>query len=194
MQVDLKGKIALVTGASQGIGRAIALAMASSGANVVVNDLPEQDQSTVDEVRAAGVRSMFIAADVGKQEQVERLMRAAEDEFGGIDILVNNAGLNTPGNRRRKIHEYEAAEWRRVLEVDLDGVFYCCRAASPGMVARKTGVIVNIASVMGLIPSRMQSAFVSAKAAVINFSRSMALELAPFGIRVNAIEIGRAHV
>src|SRR5262249_11104590 len=102
--------------------------MASNGANVVVNDLPDQDHGTVDEVRAMGVRATFVAADVGKSEEVERLMKAAEDDFGGIDILVNNAGLNTPGPRRRKIHEYDAAEWRRVLGVDLDGVFYCCRA------------------------------------------------------------------
>ena len=190
MKVDLKGKTALVTGAAQGIGRAIALALASNGANVIVNDLPDQDQTVVEEVRAAGVRSVFLPADISKQDQVERLIAASEEQFGGIDILVNNAGLNTPGPLRRKIDEYDAKEWRRVLGVDLDGVFFCCRSATPGMVARKTGVIVNISSVMGMIPSRMQSAFVSAKAAVINFSRSMALELAPFGIRVNVVAPG----
>src|SRR6266852_3016475 len=101
MQVDLKGKTALITGAAQGIGRAIALAMASNGANVIVNDLPDQDRSTVEEVRAMGVGSAFLAADVGKQDQVEWLAAAAMEQFGAVDILVNNAGLNTPGPRRR---------------------------------------------------------------------------------------------
>ena len=143
--------------------------------------------------------SVFLAADIGKQDEVEQLAAAAVNQFGGVDILVNNAGLNTPGPLRRKIHEYDAAEWRRVLGVDLDGVFYCSRAIAPGMVERKSGVIVNIASVMGIVPARLQSAFVSAKAAVINLSRSMALELAPLGIRVNAIapddtRAARGHV
>ncbi len=190
MQVDLKGKTALITGAAQGIGRAIALAVASNGANVIVNDLPDQDQSIVEEVRALGVGSVFLAADIGNRDEVDQLAAAAVKPFGGIDILVNNAGLNTPGPLRRKIHEYDADEWRRVLGVDLDGVFYCSRAIASGMVERKTGVIINIASVMGIVPARLQSAFVSAKAAVINLSRSMALELAPFGIRVNAIAPG----
>ncbi len=190
MRVDLDGKVALVTGAGEGIGRAIALAMAGNGASVIVNDLEGCGDRTVEEVRQLGRRSLFLAADVSRREDVDAMVSAAERDFGAIDILVNNAGVNTPGPLRRRIHEYDATEWRRILAVDLDGLFYCCRAASPRMVARQTGVIINISSVVGLVPLRLQSAFAAAKAAVVNFSRSMALDLAPFGIRVNAIAPG----
>jgi NAD(P)-dependent dehydrogenase (short-subunit alcohol dehydrogenase family) len=192
MQVDLCEKVALITGAAQGIGKAIAIAMASNGAHIVINDIDEAlGRQTAAEIAQRGVHSpFFIAADVSRKEQVDRMMENAEAQFGRIDILVNNAGVNTPGPLRRSINEYDAAEWDRVLGVDLSGLFYCCRAATPGMVARKSGVIINVASVMGLIPIRRQSAFAAAKAAVINFTRSIALELAPFGIRANAIAPG----
>jgi 3-oxoacyl-[acyl-carrier protein] reductase len=190
MQVDLHGKTAFVTGAAQGIGKAIALALAANGADVAVNDLPDAEQSTVEEIRHMGRRALFLAGDVSKQEEVNPMVAVAEKELGAIDILINNAGLNTPGPQRRKIYEYDPAEWHRVIGVDLHGIFYCCRAATPGMVERKSGVVINIASTMGLVPSRSQSAYVSAKAAVVNFTRSMALELGAFGIRVNGIAPG----
>ena len=131
MQVDLKGKVALITGSAQGIGKAIALAMAANGASIVISDLEEKlGRETVAEVQKLGVKATFVAADVSKREDVERMVAAGERELGAIDILVNNAGVNTPGPLRRDINEYDAAEWRRVLSVDLDGLFYCCRAAS----------------------------------------------------------------
>src|SRR5215831_8430335 len=168
MTVDLNGKTALVTGAANGIGRAIALALASNGADVAVNDLPGAEQKTLEDICAMGRRTLFLPADVSRQEEVDSMVAAAEEQFGHIDILINNAGLNTPGPKRRKIHEYDPAEWHRVLGVDLHGLFYCSRAATPRMVERKSGVIVNISSVMGIVPSRLQSAYVSAKAAVAN--------------------------
>ena len=190
MQVNLEGKVALVTGAGDGIGRAIALAFAANGACVIVNDLEGRSGSTAEDAAKFGTRAAFIAADVSKRDDVERLADAAEQQFGRIDILVNNAGVNTPGDQRRPIHECDEREWRRILSVDLDGTFHCCRVMSPGMVARRSGAIINISSIMGVVPIRRQSAFAAAKAAVINFTRSIALELAPFGIRVNAIAPG----
>lgn len=190
LRVDLRGKAALVTGAGDGIGRAIALAYAANGASLAVNDLEGRGGSTVEEARQLGAEAEFIPADVSRREEVERLAAAAEERFGRIDILVNNAGVNTPGEQRRPIHEYDECEWRRILSVDLDGVFHGCRVVAPGMAARRAGVIINIASIMGVVPIRLQSAFATAKAAVLHFTRSIALELAPLGIRANAIAPG----
>ena len=190
MKVDLSGKVALVTGAGNGIGKAIATALAANGAAVMVNDLQGRGGSTVEEIRAAGGTAAFAAADVSNRDQVHELVARTEREFGRVDILVNNAGINTAGERRRNIHEYDDGEWRRVMSVDLDGVYHCCRAASPGMVLRRGGNIINIASVMGVVPIRLQDAYAAAKAAVIHFTRSIALELAPYGIRANAIAPG----
>lgn len=190
MKVDLHGKVALVTGARMGIGKAIAQALACNGASVVVNDVHADGERTAEELRQRGMKSIFLPADVSRREDVNRMVGAVEQEFGGIDILVNNAGVNTAGPQRRTIEEFDEVEWRRVLSVDLDGVFYCCRAATPGMVARRTGSIINISSVMGMVPARLQIAYTTAKAGVINFTRSVALELAPHGIRANVIAPG----
>jgi len=190
MKVNLNGKVAMVTGASAGIGQAIAIAMAENGARIVAIDWSEDSDDTLTAISQRGVECAFYQADVSKYDQVIRAVRLAEERFGRIDILVNNAGTNSPAELRKTIDEYDVAEWHRVVSVDLDGLFYFCRAVSPAMVSDKSGVIINIASVMGLIPIRRQSAFTAAKAGVINFSRSMALELGPSGIRVNVIAPG----
>lgn len=190
MKVDLQGKIAVVTGGAAGIGQAICLEMALNGASVIVVDLPGSNEETVQQIVASGGTATFFSADISKQTDVHNVTAAIEHQFQRVDILVNNAGTNTPEPLRKSIHEFDLAEWHRILTVDLDGLFYFSRAVTAGMVKRKSGVVVNIASVLGLIPMRLQSPFVAAKAGVINLSRSMALELAQFGIRVNVIAPG----
>jgi 3-oxoacyl-[acyl-carrier protein] reductase len=190
MKVDLQDHVVVVTGGAAGIGQAISTAMAANGATVVIVDLPGSNQETVEEIAASGGSAIFFPADISQRDSVDKVKEEIEQKFGRVDVLVNNAGTNTPGPLRKNIYEFDVEEWHRVLSVDLDGLFYFSRAFTPGMVARKSGVIVNIASVMGLIPIRLQSPFVAAKAGVINLSRSMALELGQFGIRVNVIAPG----
>lgn len=187
MQVDLAGKVAWVTGGGSGIGKAISLALARNGATLVVSDLHETGQATAQEL---GGKALFFQGDISRQDDVKRIAAATEQAFGRIDILVNNAGIGVAAHQRKPIQEFDTDEWLRVVDVDLNGLFYCTRAVSPGMVERRAGVIINIASVMGMMPIRMQIPYAAAKAAVVNFSRSAALELAPHGIRVNAIAPG----
>lgn len=189
MQVDLSGRLALVTGAGSGIGKAIALSLARNGAAVAVNDLHPTGQATAAEIVAQGVRARFYQADVGDPEAVEQMVTSVEKELGPIRILVNNAGINL-GPERHPVHEFADSDWDRILRVDLYGVFHCSRAASARMVTRRAGCIINIGSVMGIIPIRVQSAFAAAKAGVHHFTRSHALEVGRYGIRVNAIAPG----
>lgn len=190
MQVNLYRQVTLVTGAGAGIGKAIALAMARNGADVIVNDIDDSGEQTAAEIRSLGRESIFCKADVSRADQVERMVAGLPEAFSSVEILVNNAGVGVSPQHRRPIHEFDLAEWRRVIDTDLNGLFYCLRMVSPGMVERRKGVIINIASVMGLIPSRLQAPYIAAKAAVINLTRSAALELAPFGVRVNAVAPG----
>ncbi len=189
MKVDLQGRIALVTGAAAGIGRSIAIALAENGASVAVNDISEKGQDTCGEIGQRGGRAQFFSADVGDVHSVNAMVGEVERELGPIDILVNNAGVNV-GKERRPIHDFLDTEWRRIIRIDLDGVFYCSRVVSAGMVKRRRGAIVNIGSVLGLIPIRLQCAFSAAKAGMLNFTRSHALEVGQYGVRVNGIAPG----
>jgi len=188
MKVDLKDRVALVTGGANGIGRAIALALAENGAVVAVNDL-NSGEETCNMIRKAGGTAKFYQADVSKVESVETMIAAVESEMGPIGIMVNNAGVNV-GKDRGPVHEFSDAAWHRIIRVDLDGVFYCSRAVSASMIKRGKGTIINIGSVFGVVPARLQCAFTAAKAGVLNFTRSHALEIGQYGIRVNGVAPG----
>jgi 3-oxoacyl-[acyl-carrier protein] reductase len=189
LKVDLAGRTALITGAGQGIGRAIARVFAENGATVAVNDISSTGAETAAEINRRGGMAEFYSGDVSDENAVNKMVEAVEGRFGPIEILVNNAGVNL-GKERHPVHEFLDSDWRRILHIDLDGVFYCSRAVSTSMVKRKRGTIINIGSIAGIVPLRLQSAFDAAKAGVLNFTRCHALEVGPYGIRVNAIAPG----
>jgi len=186
MKVNLEGKIALVTGAAQGIGQAIASSYCENGATVVFADI---DLETAKRSAAAVKNGHAIRMDVGSPEEVEKAISDTVNQFGRLDILVNNAGINTLRDRV-KIDEFPLAEWDRILRVDLTGLFMVSRLVAKQMIGQKSGRIINIASVTGIVPLRLQSPYVAAKAGVINLTKSMALELGPHGILVNGIAPG----
>ncbi len=189
MKVDLGGRVALITGAAQGIGKAIAMAFAENGATVAVNDAKPAGAESAEEITRGGGKAKFYRADVSDVNAVNNMVAKVEKELGPIDILVNNAGINL-GKKRYPVHKFPDGDWHRIVRVDLDGVFYCSRAVSARMVKRKRGVIINIGSIAGVVPLRVQSVFDAVKAGVHNFTRCQALEVGPYGIRVNAIAPG----
>ena len=191
LRVDLTGKVAIVTGAASGIGRATADHFARNHARVVVADIDaEGGRAAADELKRYGSDTRFVEVDVRDQAQVIGMRDAALEAFGQIDILVNNAGIGQDNATRVPIHEFSVEEWHRIIDVDLHGPFLCTRFISPHMVERKQGRIINIGSITGIVPLRLQSPYVTAKAGVIHFTKSAALELAPHGITVNAIAPG----
>ena len=188
MNVDLEGRSALVTGAGRGIGRAIADALAANGARVAYTDV-DFETATQSASEAPGGRSIALPLDVTDAASVESAVAASVEEFGKVDILVNNAGVNTL-RYRVTIDEFPIEEWDRILAVDLDGVFRVSQSVSKVMKRHGSGRIINIASIAGLVPLRLQCAFVAAKAGVVNLTKGMALELGPHGILVNGIAPG----
>lgn len=198
MKVELEGKVAIVTGGANGIGRATVDALVDNGAQVAIVDIDTQaGMKTVEEVKEAGGTCLFVEGNVSDAAQMEDVAAQIASHFGKIEILINNAGINTRSDRV-PIHRYTLEDWQRILEIDLTGVFTTSRAVIPHLLdahsasgsENATGRIVNISSIAGLVPLRLQSAYVAAKAGVANLTRSMALELGPEGILVNAVAPG----
>jgi 3-oxoacyl-[acyl-carrier protein] reductase len=190
MTVDLQDQVAMITGGANGIGRAIVQALADNGARVAIVDLDAAaGERAATEVTEAGGRCLTVAGDVSDAGRMEQVVEEVLARLGRIDILVNNAGINTRSDRV-PVHEYSLEDWNRILQVDLTGVFVTSRAVVPAMLRNPDGRIVNISSIAGLVPLRLQSAYVAAKAGVVNLTRSMALELGPRGILVNAVAPG----
>ncbi len=184
----LENKVALVTGSSRGVGKAIALALAREGADVVVTyrRRAQAAAETGKEVEALGRRALVLQADVARDEDVKRMMAAAVDALGRLDILINNAG-SFPMKPFTALGE---EDWDKVMALDLKGVFLCCKEALPIMRQQRKGRIVNVASVAGLVGGIGLVAYSAAKAGVIGLTKSLAREVAPLGITVNAIAPG----
>jgi acetoacetyl-CoA reductase len=184
-QKRLAGKVALVTGSSRGIGKAIAKALAGEGAALAVHYC--RGRVGADEVAAeferTGTRVAVFQADVAKPEECHRLIAEAQKKLGQVDILVNNAGIN----RDRTLRKMAASEWDEVIDTNLNSVFHCTKAALDPMIQRGWGRIINIASIIGQTGSFGQANYAAAKAGVIAFTKSVAQELAKHGITVNAI-------
>lgn len=181
----LAGKVAVVTGSSRGIGRAIAKALASEGATLGVHfcrgEKPAADLAA--EFIAAGGKAHIFQADLAKPEDCHRLLSAAAKQLGPVEILVNNAGIN----RDRSLRKMSAAEWDEVIGLNLSSVFHCTKAAIEPMIDRGWGRIINIASIIGQTGAFGQANYAAAKAGVIAFTKSVAQELAKYGVTVNAI-------
>jgi len=186
MQVDLSGQTALVTGAARNIGKSIADLFAASGATVYYADL---DMDVLHQTVADQPNGRAVEMDITRQDQIDAGIEKILAESGRLDILVNNAGVNT-SKYRVTIDEFPREEWDRLVGVDLTGLYMVSKAAAQPMLKQGSGRIINITSVVGLVPLRLQCAFAAAKAGVVNLTKAMALELSPRGVLVNAIAPG----
>jgi 3-oxoacyl-[acyl-carrier protein] reductase len=186
--VRLKGKIAVITGGSRGVGRGVALAYAKEGASVVANYCSNEDAAgeVVATIREMGGRAVPFRADVAQAAEAEALVQKAIEEFGGLDILVNNAGLSRPAMLLKMSED----EWDQVVDVHLKGTFFCTQSAARHMTQQKRGKIINVTSVAGIVGTVGQINYSAAKGGLISFTKSAARELARYHICVNVISLG----
>jgi NAD(P)-dependent dehydrogenase (short-subunit alcohol dehydrogenase family) len=185
---DLTGKVALVTGGSKGLGKAMARAMAERGAGIVISSRHEEElRPALDEILSGtGQKGCYVVADMNRRDDVVRLARTALDKMGRVDILVNNAGSNAP----EAIDAITDANWDRILELNLTSCMALTRALAPQMKQRKWGRIIHISSIMGIISKEGRNAYSATKAALIGLAKASALDLGPAGVTVNCIAPG----
>jgi 3-hydroxybutyrate dehydrogenase len=184
-----KAKAAVVTGSTSGIGLGIARALAREGTNVMLNgfgDAGEIEKTRAEVERQCGVRALYSPADMTKPAEIAEMIRTAEQAFGGVDILVNNAGIQHVA----PVEEFPIEKWDQIIAINLSSAFHTIRAALPGMKARKWGRIVNTASAHSLVASPFKSAYVTAKHGLAGLTKTVALEVATFGITVNCFSPG----
>ena len=178
----LKGKTALVTGSTSGIGLGLAQTLARQGANIVLNGFGEVEPAKA-AIAALGVQVLYHGADMSKPAEIEAMMAFAADQFGGVDVLVNNAGIQHVAN----VEDFPVDRWDAIIAINLSSAFHTSRLAIPGMRARNWGRIINLASAHGLVASAAKSAYVAAKHGMVGLTKASALELATTGVTVNAI-------
>lgn len=186
--INLKGKVAIVTGGSRGIGKEVARKLATFGSDLVINYTSKEEEAlkTKEEIEAIGVKCITVKCDVSKSEEVNDMIDKAINEFGQVDILVNNAGITKDGLLMRMKEE----DFDKVIEINLKGVFNCTKAVTKPMMKRKYGKIINMASVVGVIGNPGQANYCASKAGVIGFTKATARELASRNININAVAPG----
>ena len=184
-QFDLSGRSAIVTGGSKGLGLAMAAGLASAGANIMLvnRNATEGTTAAMQLSEDFGIKAISFPADINSQEQTENMATAAMEAFGKIDILINSAGINIRGAIDEVTHE----DFNKVMQVNVNGTWLCCRAVTPYMKKNGSGSIINLASTLGLVGLANRTPYAASKGAVVQMTRALALELAPFNIKVNAI-------